>query len=70
MKVTYTFDDEDDGSRLIFESASRFYDALFEIADIIRSHQKYGDTKDLQEISRVFDAINEQLIISRYDDIP
>lgn len=59
MKVTYEFEKEDEGERKIFENASGYHSALWDIYQTIRTYQRYGEGDPDDILSQVSELVFE-----------
>jgi len=57
MKVTYEFLADEHHERQVFDSAHKFYSALWEISDRLRQYEKY----DIGTPDEVFDGIRKAI---------
>lgn len=73
MKIIYIFDDEKDenpNKHIIFSKAMKFYMALYEIENLVRSYQKYHEKDDLDPLcSRLLETIRSEITESGIDEI-
>lgn len=59
MKTTYEFTDEDEERRQVFEKASDFYTALWQISSVLREHRKYESHTPEVVMDRIGEIISD-----------